>query len=1028
MLKPALKRLVLALLSAVLFITQVTPLYRQTEAQPADGWVDGDYPTLEIGGAVDKIPKECYFAEHPVFVYKNLDGSHSDAPNTYDTGMCSVATPAGIFGSTSITPDSGVVRPYSYGYVSTGGAGYRVEGGGVIPIPNQHNFMATDLYGHPPRGAWHVRFVDDLRQFGSFERGFVQYGAWEEIVYKMSLHPNQQLRDSAGNALTFYKRHFAFSPNGEWMIAEIYKTGFVRINTRTQDITLIDASFRPSYHMGMWSSTNLAISNDGLSAMASVVNSTQTSSHVTAYDLRGCSYSGPIVHVSSGTETGCRKRSLSASIRAQLIGANYLDLSRFTIADNMRFIGGQQVRGFMHTSQEVDGVVRKEKRAVTLNVAGYQPPEQRYLALGDSFSSGEGAPGFANSTYPNGYIAGTDSLNPRNRCHVSPVSYPYLAAQTLGIDDFISVACSGAKYSEHFLSRAQYDTGSLLPGAKSQSEFTRIYAPVKTVTLTMFGNDIGFSGKIRNCLALGENCYHFREQREGVAQEIRDRFDQMVNMYKSVRQDSGEANVYVLGYPKLFATDPNTPCSLNTPFSTEEREFAASLAGYLNATIKAAAEKAGVVYIDVENAFSGHELCSGADDAQIAVNGLSGRVDIPGGPDDLITLVSSSFHPNQLGHQLMANTLISQSWGFTRDMPEPDLSAKPPTSGVAYNNLVASAPTGGNSFKRIVNFVSGYDNIYHLIRKHHSSRATINELISGQSYEVWLYSTPTKIGTATVNPDGSLQLDITIPDSVEPGLHTVHIFAKDMGGRDVDIQKQVYVIASEDDFDGDGIPNSQEKCWLVEPANVDADHDGIDDACDPQILNTTPVDTTAPVVTGVVDTQANQRGWHNQETTITWTSTDDSGSATIPAPTAVSLEGEHTYTSEPSCDDSGNCATGSLTLKLDTTAPSIDFSSSSQPDETGWYTTAPTITFSCTDPLADPNDPASASGVQDCPEPITVDTDTDQPLTVTAQDFAGNIATVTIPLQVDATPPDINFTTDRTPNAAGWFNGPVRLS
>ncbi|PID31865.1 hypothetical protein CR970_03245, partial [Candidatus Saccharibacteria bacterium] len=32
------------------------------------------------------------------------------------------------------------------------------------------------------------------------------------------------------------------------------------------------------------------------------------------------------------------------------------------------------------------------------------------------------------------------------------------------------------------------------------------------------------------------------------------------------------------------------------------------------------------------------------------------------------------------------------------------------------------------------------------------------------------------------------------------------------------------------------------------------------------------------------------------------------------------------------------------------------------------------------------------------------------------------------PLQVDATPPDINFTTDRTPNAAGWFNGPVRLS
>lgn len=40
---------------------------------------------------------------------------------------------------------------------------------------------------------------------------------------------------------------------------------------------------------------------------------------------------------------------------------------------------------------------------------------------------------------------------------------------------------------------------------------------------------------------------------------------------------------------------------------------------------------------------------------------------------------------------------------------------------------------------------------------------------------------------------------------------------------------------SKADVDGDGIPNEQDKCSFVKPANVDADRDGIDDACDSDI-------------------------------------------------------------------------------------------------------------------------------------------------------------------------------------------------
>ncbi len=59
---------------------------------------------------------------------------------------------------------------------------------------------------------------------------------------------------------------------------------------------------------------------------------------------------------------------------------------------------------------------------------------EQYLALGDSFASGEG-------TF--NYIAGTE--DGPNQCHQSIFSYPYLMQSNVG--ETASVACSGAKIS-----------------------------------------------------------------------------------------------------------------------------------------------------------------------------------------------------------------------------------------------------------------------------------------------------------------------------------------------------------------------------------------------------------------------------------------------------------------------------------------------------------------------------------------------------------------------------------------------------
>jgi hypothetical protein len=81
-------------------------------------------------------------------------------------------------------------------------------------------------------------------------------------------------------------------------------------------------------------------------------------------------------------------------------------------------------------------------------------------------------------------------------------------------------------------------------------------------------------------------------------------------------------------------------------------------------------------------------------------------------------------------------------------------------------------------------------------------------------------------------------------------------------------------------------------------------------------------DTVAPTVTGV----PSSTGWFTADQSIVWTATDPTpsgGAPTQPAATPATQEGTHVYTSGPSCDPAGNCSTGSMTLKLDKTLPSL---------------------------------------------------------------------------------------------------------
>lgn len=415
--------------------------------------------------------------------------------------------------------------------------------------------------------------------------------------------------------------------------------------------------------------------------------------------------------------------------------------------------------------------------------------------------------------------------------------------------------------------------------------------------------------------------FPFPEDRQGVATEVASKFDTLVGMYKNIQETAAhdDLKVYVLGYPQLFSID--TQCAANVRLDQEEREFSRGLVVYLNAVIRAATERAGVQYIDVQDAFAGAQLC---EEGEKAVNGLTS------GNDVLKVIGNESFHPNEKGHQLFAEALASQSINLTKPMPAPNPSKTAPIEGSdAHGALLGDAPWG-STYKRLK----------------YTSLEGADVLLSGQQLllkpaevfmpntdvNVTFYSEPVQAGTIRSDNQGFASGEITVPTILPPGFHTIHMDGKDLANKDITLYWTMYVAASQNDYDGDGVPNAEESCLAVEAAGQDIDRDGVDDACDGEIGDP-PADTAPPVVLGSAERQPNEFGWYDSPVLINWNAEDpqpSSGGINIPAQVHASQEGTHAYSSEQVCDAAGNCSVGSVELALDMSAPELNSVSWSQ--------------------------------------------------------------------------------------------------
>ncbi|GAA3240526.1 SGNH/GDSL hydrolase family protein [Actinocorallia longicatena] len=268
-----------------------------------------------------------------------------------------------------------------------------------------------------------------------------------------------------------------------------------------------------------------------------------------------------------------------------------------------------------------------------------------YAALGDSYSSGEGA-----------YVLAAD-LDPRNRCHRTSQSYVHTVERTFVFPGGTRFwACSGARV-EHLLKGK----------AGEPPQIDRADAGTSLVTLSIGGNDLGFTRVLAGCivrLPWSPSCEHQDVELAARKPALR---VALTGVVARLVERAPKARIILLGYPRLFAEERGE--SLDNLSITDQR-WLNSKGSELNELIREVAQRAdeGIVaaggagsveFIDLYSAFTGHEVGSGVP----FVNGLD--VDLKA-----LKVEIRSYHPTAVGYAALAENVVRQ----IRRGPDRDLN------------------------------------------------------------------------------------------------------------------------------------------------------------------------------------------------------------------------------------------------------------------------------------------------------------------------------------------------------------------
>jgi len=664
--------------------------------------------------------------------------------------------------------------------------------------------------------------------------------------------------DGSGNPIT--TGAVGVSKNGRWVGVEAMGTGLLLVDTQNYQLRLF-SNYRHTYGQGSDAHITFVISDDGR--------------YIATFDYN----IQPKVYTLS--ESCVLKSESYSEIASQMSTYQSCpdDNGQLLAVLNERF-GSSEARGkaadsfnskgdilYFSRDEWGDDMMTSTRYSIPLKAGNYQAAATlQYLALGDSYSSGEGDTLKNPDTGKKYYRPYTDNEEnpaqhmPREKCHISTRSYPYILAQGMSLSlsspsEWNSVACSGARVwdtksqgNRDYMGQEDrlknYDVVSLkeqalnefIPGRQKQIEFVKQYKP-KVITLTMGGNDVGFGKKISSCATpIGsiQTCNLVSgEGRRSLASQIRNQYDKLKLLYEELYNSSDSTTkVYALGYPKFINGDNGATCGINTgALDQQEREMIDESVGYMNDVIKQAARAAGVKYIDIENSLDGHRLCDGGEKYVTGITNILGW----NGNE-----FQESFHPNAKGNHAMAMAVWDEQNVNSESLldydicPDSDQNVCPDTSATKESiptppYFQSSEPEKNISYSKI--------SLEDVAKGSTVSIATDQySLAPGSTAVLTLHSDPIELGNYEVDSEGRVLADVQIPSTVPAGYHTLLLDGKTYSGEDIEYEQVILVKGGNpNDIDEDTVSDDIDPCLFISPANLDDDGDGLDDACDPEI-------------------------------------------------------------------------------------------------------------------------------------------------------------------------------------------------
>jgi len=219
-----------------------------------------------------------------------------------------------------------------------------------------------------------------------------------------------------------------------------------------------------------------------------------------------------------------------------------------------------------------------------------------YVALGDSYSSGDGAGSYTDGS-----------------CLESANAYPVLWHNSHG-GTFTNETCAGATTSDVV-----------------NSQLGPLSASTTLVTITIGGNDVGFANVMTTCvLSSTSACVSAVQKAENEAETTLP--GELDNALSAIASHAPNARVVVLDYPEFYDLSKSSTC---IGLSTTKRTYRNQGADVLDSVVQDAAGRHADTFVDVKPYFAGHQICDSGS-YLISVDWFN---------------LSDSYHPNANGQK-----------------------------------------------------------------------------------------------------------------------------------------------------------------------------------------------------------------------------------------------------------------------------------------------------------------------------------------------------------------------------------------